>query len=86
MYSGKSVNAVIRCNQSLMDELIDWFGKDFRLLENSNEEITIRVACNEQSLFYWALQYGMSAEILEPVELREKIKSAIRRMADTYGK
>ena len=28
----------------------------------------------------------MSAEILEPVELREKIKSAIRRMADIYGK
>ena len=86
MYGGKSVTAIIKCNQSLMDELIDWFGKDFYILENSNEELIIRVICNEQSLFYWALQYGVSAEILEPADLREKIKDAVKRMADKYGK
>ena len=86
MYGGNSVWAVIKCHENLMDELVDWFGKDFCILDHIEEEISIRVKVNEQSMFYWALQYGDCAEIVEPVHLRQKIKDAVGRMADKYGK
>ena len=85
MYGGNSVAAVIRCEESLMDELVDWFGKEFRILSNQNGEIKIRVKGNEQAMFYWALQYGDCAEILEPASLREKVKIAVEKMAKKYS-
>ena len=86
MYGGKSVGAIIKCEENLMDELVDWFGKDFRILSKENGEITIHIRANEQAMFYWALQYGDCAEILEPLPLREKVRAAVERMAEKYGK
>lgn len=85
MYSGKSVLVVFRCKETLMDELVDWLGKDFRVIEKSNGEITVRILGNEQAMYYWALQYGDCVEVMEPKALREKIKSAVDRMAEKYS-
>ena len=85
MYSGKSVLMVFRCNETLMDELVDWFGKAFRVIEKSNGEITIRILGNEQAMYYWALQYGDCVEVMEPKDLREKVKAAVDRMAEKYS-
>lgn len=84
MYPGASVPTTIRCKEDLMDELIDWFGRDFKVLQHVGEEITVKVMCNEQAMFYWALQYGDCAEILAPASLREKIKEAVENMAEKY--
>ena len=35
-------------------------------------------------MFYWALQYGPYVEILEPIDLRNRIAKAVRDMADKY--
>lgn len=86
MYGGESVRATIKCSQSLIGELVDWFGKSFRIVDNKDGEIIIRVKCNEQSLFYWALQYGTCAEVIEPVELRCRIREAVERMSRKYAK
>ena len=85
MYSGKSVPVVFRCNENLMDELVDWFGKEFRVIEKSNGEITVRIFGNEQAMYYWALQYGDCVEVMEPKDLREKVKASVGRMAEKYS-
>jgi predicted DNA-binding transcriptional regulator YafY len=35
-------------------------------------------------MFYWALQYGTSVEVLEPAELRQKIKDAVQKISEKY--
>jgi len=70
---------------SLMDELVDWFGKDFRIMEDGQGKMTVTLKCNEQAMRYWALQYGECIEIKEPDRLRQVVKASIRKMADTYG-
>lgn len=69
----------------LITELIDWFGKDFRILEKNDDTIKILVKCNEEAMKYWALQYGPYVEVLEPEHLRERVKEAVNNMAEKYN-
>jgi predicted DNA-binding transcriptional regulator YafY len=87
MFSGMSVQVKLRTDESMMNELVDWLGKDFRI-KKLDEEGTIEVAlhCNEDAMFYWALQYGPYVEILEPKSLRERLKSATQEMYKKYAK
>ena len=84
MFSGESVSAEIKTTPDMMNELVDWFGTDFRFMEKSEDSITIRVKCNYSALRFWALQYGPYVEILKPEALRNQIKEDIREMAKKY--
>ena len=85
MFSGESERVKLLAPATMMDELIDWLGKDFTVRKNDDEdEIEITLNCNVDSMFYWALQYGPYVEILEPIDLRNRIAKAVRDMADKY--
>lgn len=85
MFSGSSEKVKLLVPESMMDEMIDWFGKDFRILKaNVEGMMEIVVNCNEHAMFYWALQYGPYVEVLEPIGLRERLKEAIEKMARKY--
>lgn len=84
MLYGESVTANIKTDVGMMDSLVDWFGKDFRIIENNGEDLVISVKCNERALFYWALQYGPHVEVVAPESLRNMIKEAINEMCKKY--
>ena len=86
MFCGESVPMKIRCREDTMDCLVDWFGRDIRVLSKDSDagEITVRVTCNYNAMFYWALQYGPHIEVLEPVELRKELRDEILKMAEKY--
>ena len=86
MLYGDSVTANIRTDVEMMDTLVDWFGKDFRIIKQDGNEITISVKCNERALFYWALQYGPNVEVTAPAELRKKLADAIGEMGSKYSR
>ena len=44
----------------------------------------VTLSCNEVAMKYWALQYGLHVEILEPQSLRTAVREAVRRMAGVY--
>ena len=84
MFSGDSVDVIMRAESHLMSELVDWFGKNFRILEKDEDYLTIHVTCNEGAMHFWALQYGPYVEILSPEGLREAIRSDIMGMVTKY--
>ncbi len=86
MFSGESITVKIRTIADMMSELVDWFGRDFRILEKSGDSIIIRVNCNYDAIRYWSLQYGPYVEILEPLSLRERIISDITAMQKKYSR
>lgn len=86
MFSGKSSAITLRAKKESMGDLIDWFGRDFLILEQDETTVKIRVYCNENSMFYWALQYGPSVEVLRPYSLRYRILTALREMEERYAK
>lgn len=85
MLYGDTVTATIKTNAKMVDVLVDWFGKDFRIVEKKEDEIVISVKCNDRALFYWALQYGPHVEVVGPEGLRNRLIEAIGDMARKYN-
>ncbi len=86
MFGGKSIPVKLATTADMMTELVDWFGKDIRILETKGENIKLQVTCNENAMRYWALQYGPYVEVLEPKSLRKTLKEDIEAMQKKYSK
>ena len=71
-------------DKGMMDELVDWFGTDFWITEETNDKIKIHVTVNPNAMKYWALQYGPYVEVLKPTELREAITDSVKLMYKKY--
>ncbi|WP_315440410.1 WYL domain-containing protein [uncultured Selenomonas sp.] len=84
MFSGPSVQVKMRVSEYMIGALIDWFGKKFRIVQEEADKLIVSIACNENAMKYWALQYGQYAEILEPESLRDQIREAVDCMASYY--
>ena len=86
MFSGESVPVKFLTDEGMMNEIVDWLGKDLRIRKTGIEgQIEVRVNCNEEAMFYWALQYGPFVEVLEPVTLRSRVYKAVKEMSSKYG-
>ena len=68
----------------MMDALVDWFGKAFKILKRENGEMEVLVRCNESAMKYWALQYGDYVEVLAPNSLRKSIAEIVKGMYEVY--
>ena len=84
MFRGESVPIKIRTKEYMMDDLIDWFGKDFAIMSRKGDEMVVRIRCNEDSFFYWAMQYGTSVEVLTPETLRCRLAKTAESMVEKY--
>ena len=83
MFSGESVPVKFLTDEGMMNELVDWL---LRIRKTGIEgQIEVRVNCNEEAMFYWALQYGPFVEVLEPVTLRSRVYKAVKEMSSKYG-
>ena len=85
MFPGKSERVVFRARKYLLNDLIDWFGKDIQFLDETKDEITAVVRVNLDSMRLWALQYALHVRILEPEELREQVQTDIKTSFENYS-
>lgn len=84
MFSGESADITMNVEKFLMDDLADWFGCDFRILEEKDDKLKIRVRMNPEAMRFWALQYGPYTEVLKPESLRKQLKDDVMKMARKY--
>ena len=84
MFSGKSIAVKLKTTVDMLTQLTDWFGGDFRITEQTGDDVIVRVTCNEKAMRYWALQYGPYVEVLAPEGLRTQIREDIKLMAEKY--
>ena len=85
MFSGSSVRVKFWIHKAQFDAVLDWFGKDFDILQRDDDRFLISVRVNLQAMKYWAMQFGEYVEVVEPQSLREKICSTAEniRLAHT---
>jgi len=84
MFAGDSAAVKFRAQSYLVGDIIDWFGQDVIISNDTGETVDVYVSVNENAMFYWALQYGEYVEILEPAGLRERVKDAVAGIAGKY--
>ena len=86
MFAGDSVRAKFRVKNYIIDQVIDWYGKDAKITPENDEECIVTVSVNKNAFFCWAMQYGEHIEVLEPAEVREKIIYVIKGLNLKYNK
>ena len=84
MFPGKAERVTFRAKKYLLNDLIDWFGKDIQFSDETEDEITASVSVNPDSMRLWALQYALHVKILEPEELKNQIQKDIRKAGKNY--
>lgn len=84
MYPGKEQVIRLRCKDTMINTLLDFFGAKltFRKPENGLVEVTVNVAPEGVKLF--AMQYADRVEVLEPEELREEMRKSLQTALEKY--
>ncbi len=84
MFSGESVYAKLKIKNKYIGDFIDWFGRDYKVTDQSEDYIIVRIKVNENAMYYWALQYGDKVQILAPEALRQRIISGLKYILEWY--
>ena len=73
MFSGEAQEVKLKFHISLVNTVLDRFGKNISLRPDGDEWFTIRVNIKAEPPFFgWLFQFGAKASIVEPSELKEK--------------
>ena len=67
--------------------LYDWFGDTFKYIGTEKTEPyndIVEVVCSPYGMVNWALQYSDRVEVVEPVEVRDKVVEKIRLLMQKY--
>ena len=84
MFSGESEEVKLRFNNSLINTVIDRFGKDIPVIPDGDDHFTVRVTVKAESPFFaWVFQFGKKAEIIGPEELKIKYRILLKEVLDT---
>lgn len=82
--SGKSIQAVLRCENSLLSDILDRFGLDTMLHDNGDGTFDAVVTAEPEGLKFWAVQYLERCEIRTPQRLRQELAQTLREGWELY--
>ena len=85
MYSGDAVDVKLRFHKSLLNVVIDRFGKDTMLIPDGEEyfNFTVRVAVSPMFLS-WVMGFGSKAKILYPQSVADALCALCREAMSRY--
>lgn len=84
MFSDESDTVTFRVKKYILDDVMDWFGKDLTFFDETEDEVSVRVRVNLAAMRCWALQYALHAKILSPKLLAEQIKEDLKKAIENY--
>ena len=84
MYSGDMEYVVFKCDEKILDQVIDIFGSDTNIDFVNDNEFTTRVKTSRTGALYLAQQFMEYIEIIEPVSLRDEFKQHLKDAAKKY--
>ena len=87
LHSDKPERVEMLAEAWVIDQVVDWFGKDLAVRETEDpEKIIISLWANPYAMSLWALQYVNYIEVISPAHLRNKIRDFLKTGLDKYSK
>ena len=87
LHSDKPERVEMLADAWVIDQVVDWFGKDLAVRETDDpEKIIISLWANPYAMSLWALQYVNYIEVISPEHLRTKIREFLKSGLDKYNK
>ena len=84
MFAGKSIPVTFRMKKTILNDAVDWFGKDIVFYEETEDAVTARVIVNWSAMRCWAAQYCRFVRILTPEDLAETVKNDLQAAVENY--
>lgn len=87
MYTDEPERIQFITSVGIIDQVIDWFGKDIKIETTANEnEVLVSLSASPYAMEHWAMQYLNYVEVLAPDHLRERIKENLQSGLEKYRK
>ena len=85
MFAGADVSVKIRCENSLVNAVIDRFGRDIPILPDGENHFiaTVNVA-DSPTFFAWVFTFGGKMKIISPESIAQKFLSAVKDVEKIY--
>lgn len=77
MFAGESVAVKFIAKRYIVTDVIDWFGKDIKFSEATDDEVTLTVKVNPIAMKMWALKYSRHIKVIFSQSLVDEIKADI---------
>ncbi len=85
LYSDKPERVEMLAEAWVIDQVVDWFGKDLAVRETENpEKVIISLWANPYAMSLWALQYVNYIEVISPAHLRDRIRQSLQNGLAKY--
>ena len=84
MFFDEPVRVKFVANDWVVDQIIDWFGKDIKIEDLKDGRFLVEVKASVNAMEYWAMQYLNAVEVLSPLELRERLKKNVQIANEKY--
>lgn len=84
MFAGESVSVDFIAKRYIVNDVIDWFGKDITFSNSTDDEVTVTVKVNPTAMKMWALKYSRYIKIVSPQSLVDEIKDDIEFAKKNY--
>lgn len=84
MFSGNTVEAVFKFDNSLVNVIVDRFGKNVHMNKYDEQHFTVKLSVRAEATFFgWLFQFGQKAEILSPQSLKKKYAEMLSETLDS---
>lgn len=84
MYGNESINVRFEFNESILNDVIDWFGNNIDFRDLKNGKIEARTIVIKDAMKFWALQYAEHVTVLSPKTLVDEIKNVLQISLKKY--
>ena len=86
MYTDTPERIEFIADEYIVDQIIDWFGKDIKMLTlpDNEKKVKVELFASPNAMEHWALQYLNYVEVTKPESLRKRIIESINSATRKY--
>ncbi len=86
MYADTPERVEFIASESIVDQIVDWFGVDVQMtrLPECENKVKVSLIVSPNAMEHWALQYLNHVEVIKPESLRARIKESLTEALKKY--